>query len=70
VTIATLSGTPRFYTFRVKGVLQGQRVTNLIDGGATLNFIDVAFVAKRHMATEDFKGFNMVVVDGFTMTCT
>jgi hypothetical protein len=38
-TIATLLGTPRYYTFRVKGVLWGPCVTTLIDGGATHNFI-------------------------------
>jgi hypothetical protein len=41
----------------------------LIDGEATHNFIDVALVARRHMATEDFEGFSVVVADGFTMTC-
>jgi hypothetical protein len=28
-TIATLSGTPRYYTFRVRGVLWGQHVSQL-----------------------------------------
>jgi hypothetical protein len=70
VTIATLSGTPRYYTFRVRGVLWGQCVTTLIDGGVTHNFIDATLVARRCMATEDFEGFNVVVADGFNMTCT
>jgi hypothetical protein len=48
----------------------GQRVTTLIDGGETHNFIDATLVEKRHMAKKDFEGFNVVVVDGFTMTCT
>jgi hypothetical protein len=30
VTIATFSRAPRYYTFRIKGILQGQRVTALI----------------------------------------
>jgi hypothetical protein len=53
VTITTLSGTPRFYTFRVRGVLWGQRVTTLIDGGATHNFIDATLVAKE---THGYRG--------------
>jgi hypothetical protein len=50
--------------------LQGQRVTTLIDGGATHNFIDATLVARRHIATKEFEGFNMVVEDGYNMTCT
>jgi hypothetical protein len=49
--IATLSGVPRFHTFRVHGVLQGQCVTVLIDGGETHNFIDATLVAKRGIHT-------------------
>jgi hypothetical protein len=45
-------------------------VTTLIDGGVTHNFIDATLVARRCIATEDFEGFNVVVVDGFNMTCT
>jgi hypothetical protein len=70
VTITTLTGTPRYYTFIVIWVLRGQRVTTLIDGGATHNFIDATLVARRHMNTKYFEGFNVVVANGFTMTCT
>lgn len=45
-TLATLSGTPRYHSLRVRGVLQGQRVTVLINSGATHNFIDKRIVAK------------------------
>jgi hypothetical protein len=69
-TIATLSGVPRFHTFRIRGVLQGQRVTVLIDGGATHNFIDSTLVARRGIPAENFEGFSVVVVDGYNMTCT
>jgi hypothetical protein len=41
VVIASISGVKRFSTFRIRGVLQGQRVTVLIDGGASHNFIDL-----------------------------
>jgi hypothetical protein len=69
-TITTLSSTPRYYTFIVIGLLWRQHVTTLIDGGETHNFIDVALVARRCIATEDFEGINVVVYDGFDMTCT
>jgi hypothetical protein len=32
VTTSTLSGVPKYYTFRVRGILQGQRVMTMIDG--------------------------------------
>jgi predicted aspartyl protease len=70
VTISTLSGVPKYYTFRVRGIVQGQRVTTLIDGGATHNFIDVALVTRRQIPVEDFEGFNVVVEDGYNMACT
>jgi hypothetical protein len=70
VAIATLLGKLRFHTFRVRGVLLGQGITTLIDGGATHNFIDVAWVARRWMATEDFEGFSVAMVDGYNVSCT
>ena len=50
--------------------MQGQRVTTLVDGGATHNFLDVALVTRRQIPTKDFEGFNVVVVDGYNMMCT
>jgi hypothetical protein len=44
--MASLSGTPRFNTFIVRGVIRGHRVTDLINGGETHNFIDAAWVAR------------------------
>jgi hypothetical protein len=70
VTISTLSGVPKYYTFRIRGIVQGQRVTTLVDGGATHNFIDVALVTRRKILVEDFNGFNVVVADGYNMMCT
>ena len=68
--IATLSGIPRFHTFRVRGVLQGQRCTVLIDDGATHNFIDRALVERRGLLMEEFEGFIVVVAGGGCMECT
>ena len=40
----------------------------LIDGGASHNFIDVAWVKKRGIQTESFDGFS-VAAAGHTMEC-
>ena len=42
----------------------------MIDGGATHNFIDAAWVARRRVAIEDFEGFKVAVADGFNVSCT
>jgi hypothetical protein len=68
-TIATLSGVPRYNTLRLKGLVQGQRMTTLVDGGATHNFIDASMVARRGLRIEEFEGFHVAVADGYTMSC-
>jgi hypothetical protein len=55
---------------RVRGILQGKRVTTLIYGGHTCNFIHVALINKRHILAKGFEGFKVVVVDGYNMTCS
>ena len=67
--IATLSEVPRFHTVRIKGVVQGHKVCVLIDGGATHNFIDAAWVAKWGIHTEKFEGFIVAVADNNSMEC-
>ena len=64
-----LSGVPRFHTLRVRGVVQDHRVGVLIDGGATHNFIDAAWVAKRGIPTEKFEGFIVAVAGNSSMEC-
>ena len=54
--ISTLSGVPTFHTLRVRGVRQGHRVGVLIDGGATHNFIDAAWVDRQSIHTKKFEG--------------
>ena len=51
-TIATMTGIPRFHTLQIRGTVQGHRVGVLIDGGASHNFIDAAWVKKRHSYSE------------------
>lgn len=50
-------------------VIAGQKVTMLIDSGATHNFIDDGLVIKGELMTANFEGSNVIVVDGFTMPC-
>jgi hypothetical protein len=51
----------------MRGVLQGQRVSVLIDGGASHNFINAALLKRRHIPTVEFKGFKVEVAGGRTM---
>jgi hypothetical protein len=53
----------------MRGVLQGQRVSVLIDGGASHNFIDATLLKRRHIPTVEFEGFKVEVVGGSTMPC-
>jgi hypothetical protein len=53
----------------MRGVLQGQKVSVLIDGGASHNFIDSALLQRRHIPTVEFEGFHVEVVGGRTMPC-
>jgi hypothetical protein len=69
ITIASISGVPKYSTFRMRGVLQGQKVSVLIDGGASHNFIDSALVKRRHIPTVEFEGFRVEVAGGNTMPC-
>jgi hypothetical protein len=69
VTISSMSGVPKFNTFRMKGVVQGQRATMLIGGGDSHNFIDMDMVERRHIPTADFEGFLVEVAGRRTMDC-
>jgi hypothetical protein len=68
-TLASISGVPKLNTFRIRGVLQGQRVSVMIDGGASHNFIDATLLKRRHIPTVEFEGFKVEVADGSTMPC-
>jgi hypothetical protein len=54
-TVATLSGVPRYNTLRLKGLVQVQRMTTLVDGGDTHNFIDASLVARRGYALRSLR---------------
>jgi hypothetical protein len=68
-TLASISGVPKYNTFRMRGVLQGQKVSVFIDGGASHNFIDSALLQRRHIPTVEFEGFKVEVAGGSTMPC-
>jgi transposase InsO family protein len=68
-TLASISGVPKYNTFRMRGVLQGQKVSVLIDGGASHNFIDSTLLQRRHIPTVEFEGFKVEVARGSTMPC-
>lgn len=44
-------------------------MTDLINSGATHNFINERLVAKMESKTGDFEGFNVMVADGYTLPC-
>jgi hypothetical protein len=69
VTISSINGVPKFNTFRMRGVLQGQKVSVLIDGEASHKFIDSTFLKRRHIPTVEFEGFRVEVAGGCTMPC-
>ena len=52
---------PRFHTLRLNGNIQGQKVTILVDGGETNNFIDTALVERRKLHTETFDGLTVII---------
>ena len=54
VTLASISEVPKFNTFRMRGVLQGKKVSVLIDGGDSHNFIDSSLLQRRHIPTIEF----------------
>ena len=69
VAIATLSSYPKFHAFRLRGTLKGERVTSLVDTGATHNFIDQKSVERRGLQYEEFGGFGGKVADGAVLGC-
>jgi hypothetical protein len=45
--LAALRGVPKYLTLRVQGTIRSQRVSILVDSGATHNFIDAQMVEQR-----------------------
>ena len=53
---ARLSSIQQEGSFRLCGILAGQRVITLVDTGAKHNFIDARFIEHHGIMTEDFEG--------------
>jgi hypothetical protein len=68
-TLASINGVTKYKAFRMRGVLQRQRVSVLIYGGACHNFIDATLLNKRHIPRVEFEGFKVEVVGGTNMPC-
>lgn len=64
-----LSSIKREGSFRLWGVLARKKVINLLDIGATHNFIDAQFVERYGLITKEFEGLRFKVVDGYTLYC-
>ena len=67
--MAVLSAVPRYHTIQCKGVVLGQILSVLVDGGATHNLIYENMVDKRNIYTEPFDGFIVVIPGHNTMQC-
>ena len=68
--MAQLTNLQKIGSFRVRGVLCGQKIITLIDTSTTHNFIDEGVVARRVLRTEECEGFRKMFADSFTLTCT
>ena len=44
---AMLRGVPKYLTLHVQGTVRGQRISILVDSGATHNFVDSQMVKQR-----------------------
>lgn len=67
--LATLNSANQFYTIKVPRKILGEKVITLIDGGATHNFIDEEFVARKKLKLELFAGFNVATGNGNLVPC-
>ena len=56
-------------TLCVRGTIHGQRVSVLVDNGATHKFIDAQMVERRGIQTKSFDGFSVLVPRDQTMVC-
>ena len=65
--LAALRGVPKYLTLCVRGTVHGQRISVLVDSGATHNFIDAQIVEQRGIPTESFDGFSVLVLGAQTM---
>jgi len=68
--LASLHGVPKFLTLRIRGTVQGQRVSILVDSGSTHNFIDAQIIQRQGITIMELEGFSVLVPGDMTMQCT
>lgn len=68
-TLATISGASMFLTMKVKGKVAEDQIIMLIDGGATLNFIDADYVTRKKLTAESFASFKVANANGQISIC-
>ena len=61
LALASLRGVPKYLTLRVQDSILDQRVSVLIESGATHNFIDAQLVQRRAIPTDGFEGLSILV---------
>ena len=69
-TLAVITQGNENRPFRLKGVVKGQRITTLVDIGASHDFINQQLVERHKIATQNFKGFKVIMGNGTIDQCT
>lgn len=59
--LASMSGFPRYHTLKIREIIAGHKVTLLVDGGASRNFIDAELVERREIPTTEFDDFTVII---------
>jgi hypothetical protein len=54
----------------MRGEVQGHRVTVLVNGGASHNFIESLLVEQKSIVVDSFGGFSVVILGENTLDCT
>lgn len=54
---------------RIRGTVQGQHVSALVDSGTSHNLIDAQMVQRRGITTKEFEEFSVPVSKDMTMQC-
>ena len=67
ITLYALLGSPSLGTMRVKGRINGQLITILIDIGSTHNFLDTVILATLQLSLDPTLTFEVKVVNGATI---
>lgn len=67
--IATMTQPSKNQVLRIRCTLNGQKVIELVDSGASHNYIDEKIVNKIKLKPKKFKGFTVVQATGSLVLC-